>query len=139
MFHSAGRGVRSAKESRMSATLLRSGQVTMLAATAALVAACSSGSGQGPGFGSTPTTDASMSSGDDGSPTSLSDGGGQISLGDTGASTGGMGTGNCKDGTYSGTFQCTFMFDPDAGAGSTASADAGGLMITGTLSFNLTQ
>jgi len=120
----------------MSVTLFHTGAV---AAMAALVTACSSGSGQGPGFGSMPTTDASMSSGDDGNPASLSDGGGQISLGDTGVSTGGMGTGNCKDGTYSGTFQCTFMFDPDAGAGSTASADAGGLMITGTLSFNLTQ
>jgi hypothetical protein len=123
----------------MRATLFRTGPVAMLASAAVFVAACSSGSGQGPGFGSTPEPDASMPSGEDGSSGSLSDGGGQISLGDTGTSSGGMGTGNCKDGTYSGTFQCTFVFNPDAGAGSTASADAGGLMITGTISFNLTQ
>lgn len=39
-------------------------------------------------------------------------------------------------GTYSGTFQCTFVFGADGGA---VSADAGGLMVTGTLSFKLTQ
>jgi hypothetical protein len=77
--------------------------------------------------------------GDDGSGNSSGGGGtssGGLSL-EGGGSSGGMGTGTCKDGTYTGTFQCTFVFGdggaPDAGA------DAGGLVVTGTISFHLMQ
>jgi hypothetical protein len=63
------------------------------------------------------------------------DGGGSFGITDTGAH---LGTGSCKDGTYSGTFQCTFVFNADASVGdASVSADAGGLNITGTISFQL--
>ncbi len=80
--------------------------------------------------------------GDDGSGGGSSSGGGTssgLSLGDgSGSSGAGLGTGTCKDGTYSGTFQCSFQFNSDGGAAG-AAADAGGLMITGTISFQLMQ
>jgi hypothetical protein len=103
---------------------------------------CGGNAGAGTGFGSSSSSGGASDSGDDAAVTTLFDGGGNpFNLGDTGSSSGGMGTGTCKNGTYSGTFQCTFVFNPDAGdaGGGTVSADAGGLMITGNISFNLTQ
>jgi hypothetical protein len=52
-----------------------------------------------------------------------------------------MGTGVCKTGMYSGTFSCEFFYDSDAGdGGGGAGRDSGGLvMITGNLSFLLSQ
>jgi len=113
-----------------------------LALALAVPPACGSKAGSG-GFGDSSSgggTDSGEDAASSGSGSSSS--GGILSLGDTGtSSSGGMGTGVCKNGTYSGTFQCTFVFDPDAGdgGGGTVSADAGGLMITGNISFNLTQ
>ncbi len=59
----------------------------------------------------------------------------------TGDSSGGLGTGTCKTGMYTGTFSCEFFYDTDAGDASVAvSPDSGGLiMITGNLSFLLSQ
>jgi len=111
----------------------------VVAMTTCVVVACS---GKGPsGFaGSDGPT--SSDAGDDAPGSASFDGGDNpLNLGDTGTSISGMGTGVCKDGTYSGTFMCTFIFDPDAGADDAGevSADAGGLPITGTISFQLTQ
>lgn len=47
--------------------------------------------------------------------------------------------GTCKSGTYAGTFQCTFAFASDAGVITSDAGDAGSLMITGNVSFRLTQ
>jgi hypothetical protein len=115
-----------------------------LATAVAPLGACGGSAGAGTGFGADGASSGGGSSGgpfdagDDAVTGTVSDGGVDLMLGDTGASSGGMGTGTCKNGTYSGTFQCTFMFDPDGGAASLAS-DAGGLMITGNISFNLAQ
>ncbi|HEX4447258.1 MAG TPA: hypothetical protein VH044_11000, partial [Polyangiaceae bacterium] len=61
-----------------------------------------------------------------------------------GADSGGMGTGTCQTGMYTGTFSCTFVYDPNADAAPAAgSLDAGSnpfpITITGSLSFLLTQ
>jgi hypothetical protein len=91
-------------------------------------------------FGST-GDDGGAEGGDDGSPGSSGGSGsssGGISLGDGGTSGGGgMGTGTCKDGTYSGTFQCTFVFGDGGTSG--GGADSGTLAVTGTISFHLMQ
>jgi len=118
---------------------LRRGPLAPLVVAAAVAFAC--GSSKGQGFAPSPDGDASsMDAGEDGGTFVVPDTG-AFTLGDTGSSTGGMGTGVCKDGVYSGTFQCTFVFNPDAGdaGGGSVSADAGGLMITGNISFKLTQ
>jgi hypothetical protein len=104
---------------------------------------CACGGQSGPGFvAPLGPADASSDSGSDTPTGTFVDDGGSPSLmlGDAGGSSGGMGTGTCKDGTYSGTFACTFVFNPDAGGdASTVAADAGGLMITGNISFKLMQ
>jgi hypothetical protein len=88
--------------------------------------------------------DASPGGGDDGGASSSGSGSGGgtssgLALGDGGGSSGsGMGTGTCKDGTYTGTFMCSFQFTGDSGAPS-GGADAGGLVITGSISFQLMQ
>jgi hypothetical protein len=103
-------------------------------------------SGRSPGAFAQSLQDGGEESGDDtggtGDKAGFSSGSSSgFNLGDTGTSSGGMGTGMCKNGAYAGTFQCTFVFDADAGdaSASTVSADAGGLMVTGNISFQLTQ
>jgi hypothetical protein len=56
---------------------------------------------------------------------------GGINLGDAHGSSSGLGTGTCKDGTYTGMYTCNFSLG-DGGA-----ADSGGLVITGNISFQL--
>jgi hypothetical protein len=58
---------------------------------------------------------------------------------DTIAADVGSDAGTCKSGTYAGTFQCTFAFASDAGVATSDAGDAGSLMITGNVSFRLTQ
>jgi hypothetical protein len=92
-----------------------------------LLAACASHHDSG-NFGTSDDASSDTSSG-------ASDAG-ALQLGDTTTA-----SGVCKNGMYSGTFMCTFVFDPDAGSdsGATVAADAGGLMITGTIMFTLSQ
>lgn len=100
--------------------------------------ACSSKSSTS--FGSTNGDDGGNGVGtDDGGSSSggSSNGGssGGINLGDARGSSSGLGTGTCKDGTYTGMYTCTFNFNDGGPAG--AAGDAGGLVITGNLSFQL--
>jgi hypothetical protein len=62
---------------------------------------------------------------------------GRFTQGDSG----GMGTGVCQTGMYSGAFSCNFVYDPDAQAVDTidGGADAGPFSIMGMLSLALTQ
>jgi len=67
---------------------------------------------------------------------------GGSSGGFTQGDSGGMGTGTCQTGTYSGPFSCGFYFDQDSGT--TAPVDGGApdgglVQITGSLSFELAQ
>jgi hypothetical protein len=72
---------------------------------------------------------------------SATDGGAEASFDETGSSFAatdagtGAGTGSCKQGSYSGTFTCTF--DPDGGT--TPSTSAGAPQITGTITLTLAQ
>jgi hypothetical protein len=61
---------------------------------------------------------------------------GVINLGDgSPGSSSGLGTGTCKDGTYTGMYTCDFQFSE--GGTSSGGADGGGLTITGNISFQL--
>jgi hypothetical protein len=89
--------------------------------------------------------------GDDATAGSTSSSGGVSSGGSSGSTGefthpdsagGGMGTGVCQTGMYSGSFSCGFYQDPDAGTTAPmdgGSAEGGILQIMGTLSFLLTQ
>jgi hypothetical protein len=88
------------------------------------------GTGDGGSGGSGGSSGGNGSSGANGGSSSASFGGS--------TSGGGMGTGTCQTGVYSGMFSCLFYYDSDAGIDN--APDAGGIgPITGTLSFNLTQ
>ncbi len=110
----------------------------LLALTALGASSCSSKSGspvfaggeEGGGAGSD----------DSGSGASSSGGGGSSSgfnLGDGGG--GGMGTGTCKDGTYAGAYACSFVVGPDCSDAGDAGFNDAGFVITGNISFQLTQ
>jgi hypothetical protein len=108
----------------------------LLGATALAASSCSSKSG------------GTFSSGDDGSVAGDDGGGGTSSSGggtgsssglNLGGSGGGTGNGICKDGTYSGTYECSFILDQSADGGGDAGFDDAGFLITGNISFQLTQ
>jgi hypothetical protein len=84
------------------------------------------------------------SGGDDASPSSSggSSGGSSsgLTLAESGTSSGGLGTGTCKDGMYAGTYECSFDFSSDGGPGSSEGGfNDGGFVVTGNLSFTLSQ
>src|SRR6185312_10068995 len=110
-----------------------------LAAAVYATGACSSSSSKGlsgsgdDGSDAAASDDASMDQG----PSSDDDASTGIFQG---ADSGGMGTGTCQTGTYTGTFSCGFIYDPDASGTTTdLGADGGIVTITGTISFQLSQ
>lgn len=125
----------------------------LLAVTALAASSCGSKS-SGTGFTS---DDGGGSTGDDGqASTSSSSGGYGGSSGNSasGGSSSGLhladagggnssctsGTGTCMSGTYTGTYSCSFSYDPNADGGAAdASYDDAGFDITGNISFQLNQ
>jgi hypothetical protein len=118
------------------------------AGLAALVAVCASAcSSKSPGGFSSGDDAGGEAGGDDGSSyggSSSGSGGGSsggLVLSDA-SNGGGLGTGTCKNGMYSGMFMCAFAYDPNAEGGTSipdAGFDGGGFVITGTISFQLMQ
>lgn len=103
------------------------------------VCACAGGVGDAGGGGSSGGSSGAVAEGGGneggGDAAAGSSGGNASSSGGApdGAAEGSMGTGTCKSGTYSGTFQCTFMFSADSGG----APDASGVTITGAVSLYL--
>lgn len=116
----------------------------LLAVTALGASSCSSKSGSpvfaGGDDGGGAGDDSGFGGGSSGGGSSGTGSSSGFNLGDGGGG-GGMGTGTCKDGTYSGTYQCSFNYDPNADGGTMSDAgfNDAGFVITGNISFQLMQ
>jgi hypothetical protein len=94
--------------------------------------------GSDDGGGADGGDDSSLDSGSSGGSSSGSTGSSSgFQLAEASASSCNTGNGTCKDGMYSGMFQCSFLFG-DAGDDD-ASFDGGGFVITGAINFTVSQ
>jgi hypothetical protein len=128
--------------------VVRSRRAQYIAAAAGLLAltalAASSCSSKGSGGSFSQGDDAGSGGGDDSGFGASSGGGGSSSGGGTssGFSLGEGGSGvTCKDGTYAGTYQCSFNYNPNADGGTTDDGgfNDAGFVISGDISFQLKQ
>lgn len=122
--------------------IARSHNAVMAAAALALSIPLASACGSKGQSGFVPSgDDAGAAEGGDDGPGGGGSGGGTssgINLGGgSGSSGAGLGTGTCKDGTYSGTFQCSFIFGDAGATDASVDVDGGGFVVTGTISFQL--